>query len=254
MSNSFEQNQGDNQGSQDASAEQGSFSESSTQETPKQESTPVTAEQLSLKVGDRTFSSQEDLANHIQHAQTHISRLEQENADMRAKMAEFDTLKEQVNELLEEVRKPKESTSEGESSMTSTIDTEALVGQVKESLQKEQTKAVQEANFEKAKAAAQEAWGDTYLQKIAERAKDLDMPLKEVDRLAKQSPKAFSRIILEDSGTPKGDGTDIPRPSTRVTLPGDQNGQEKPKTRFSRMNTMDRAAEVARRIEALSNN
>lgn len=258
MSESFAMSGGDNQDSEETTS---NSQEQSTQQVEGDVETNVeqTGNTFQLKAGDRTFNSQDDVTKHIEHAQGHISRLETENADLRnrlqeaeSKLGEVDNLKEQVEALMKEVQK--EQTGE-ESSQTGTIDVNGLVKAVKTELQQEALVSAAKSNFQKSKEAAEAKWGADYLTKIAERASELQLSVDDIDTMAKKSPAAFRKIILEEGDKPADRSSEFTDTSVNSVSMANRNTQQPgPSTRFTKMSTKERAAEVQRRIKEASQN
>jgi hypothetical protein len=232
--------------------------EGATSAAPAQPAAPAAQpapQEFTMQAGDRTFKSQEDVVNHIQHSQSHIATLEAENADLRsqladanAKLGELDDLKQQVNDLMKQMQS--EPTDQQQSSQTGPISTEEVVKAVKGELQAEQQATIRETNFAKAKEAAQAKWGDEYLTKVQERASAIGLSVEDVDDMAKNKPAAFQSIILEQAPQAAQERPSPFADSSVKPPSGQQQPQPKPATPFSKMSMKDRAAEVQRRLEA----
>jgi len=212
-------------------------------------------QQFNLQAGDRTFKSQDDVVSHIQHSQNHIATLEAENADLRskleaanAKLGELDDLKQQVNDLMNQMQ---EDPQQQQSSQTGPISVEEVVKTVKGELEKDATESTRVENWNKAKTAAHEKWGDEYLTKVQERASAIGLSVEDIDDMAKNKPMAFRRIILEEQ---ERAAPERPSPfaESSVNVPGGNQQPQlpKPQTPFTKLSTKDRAAEVQRRLQA----
>lgn len=250
---SFAQNPDDNQGQQQTA--QGDHQGQSQGDPAAGAAVPA----FNLTVGDRTFDSPEAAANHIKHAQDHISTLESDNAALRQKVETLtekvsgvEELKSQVASLMEEVKKQPSQNNSQESSQTGTIQVDELVGQVKQSLNAEAAAERSQSNWDKCADAAKAKWGEDFAAKVGERAQELGLEVSDVDAMAKKSPAAFNRIILEQQdtkGNPERTSTEV---SSTVPPVNASNQSQKPHTRFTSMSSKDRASEVQRRIAEVS--
>lgn len=166
-----------------------------------------------IKVGEREFATQEDLERHILSAQEHITKIEAENAEMRAKEEVLSKAAEEnisARELLEGISKANKST---ESSETPSKSQDELVAEavalatarVSENLKSEAIKHAEESNLQSAMDEAKEAYGDDYIKKVVELGQTHGLTPDKIDNLAKTSPKAFANLFIpadKPSGRP----------------------------------------------------
>lgn len=139
-----------------------------------------------------------------QHAQEHIRRLEAEAAERKARDQELvDRLAHLEQELnkrasLEELlaRKASGEQQPDKSGVeTKPLDVDSVVTKVLQSMEQKTKAERAKANRVAAIEAAKSVYGDSYMQKVGETAKELGMTLQEVDDLAGRSPQAFARVF-----------------------------------------------------------
>lgn len=267
----FAQAAGDNQnaGVGDAGGSPTSFDQLDQAGSGQQQSQADNNGGFRLQVGDRVFTSEADVINHINHAQSHIRTIETENAGFRSTQEELNTLKGQMNELVQEIRATGSATQDAgqqhtqeQSSQTGPIDQKALVQEVAKTvqgnMQQEQQQTKQARNEASAIQRAQEKFGDDFYQKITDRAADLEMPMEDVIHLARNRPTAFRRIILEEAEqSPQSNGhAGVVKSSARALADGNvNNGQQNESSKgknWMGMSSADKAADINRRIQELS--
>lgn len=157
-------------------------------------------------------------------AQQHIKVLEAERKRDRETMRALEE-KLKTGKKIEDIyaRMRGHDRDDDDTTTQSEIDVDALVdntsAKVLESLGAQQRKAVEAQNFGSVVDILKAKHGDKYLDSVRDRAKDLNIPLVELDRLAKTSPKAFFELY-----EPKRVDTRDPK-TTRGTIQQPNNSQ-----------------------------
>ena len=215
---------------------------------------PAATPAFELKVGDRTFNSQASAVDHINHTQAHITKIEAENASLREskvsleqKASEVDEIKAQVQTLLAEVQKNQHSESPA---TTSPTDVATLVSAVKESISADSAATTESDNWKDSSAAAKALWGDDYLGKIQSKADELGMSIIAIDRMAKESPKAFKQVVLGVAPQSRSNTALTESSVNASSLHQENNNQSGERFKFTKANSKDRANNVAERIAA----
>lgn len=166
---------------------------------------------LDTLVGDgKKFENVEALAKGKAESDEHISKIEQENADLKVKVEELakgETKQKQIDDLLEAI-KAKTEGSEGDKTMSQ----EELVALTKSIYQDEKAAETKAANRARGNALVLgEVEGNVEAARllVAERAQALGMSVEALAGLSETSPEAFATLIKGTS-----DRTVLPTGST----------------------------------------
>lgn len=153
-----------------------------------------------LIIGDRVYRTTDDIAKKIQHADEHISRLEQENADFRAKLEEAlrkASEARSVDDVLEAINSSKKQ--EGQVAQPATIDPEELARKaaqfVESSIEERSRKQREDDNFNQVSSALTKAFGDKADEQVKKIAAESDMTFDEAVLLARTKPRAFMKLF-----------------------------------------------------------
>ena len=175
--------------------------------------------ELLFTVGDRTYNSTEEVVNKIQHQDSHIKTIEQENAELKAKLQEAQEQNNNNNKVDELLNK---LDSNEKADQTSQVSTEELANQAAQAavnlIAQQNQQATRAQNAEAAEQAARKAYGDKYNEVIMSKGKELGMSVAQVNQLAETSPAAFANLFLnvEDNAGPgpsRGDHVQDPNPA-----------------------------------------
>ena len=191
--------------------------ETSGQQTKSAESfdsgQPTDDNQVFLKVGERAFAKPEDAARYVEHSSTHISKLEEENRLLREAQDKLQHAADDnvtVRELLEGMRNA--ATTSTPPSATPSVSKEELVAeavkiattQVREELKSEQQLALEKTNLNEAMTAAQEEFGEQFIEEVGKIGTQHGLTGVQINNLAKQSPKAFAKLFLKGKSASSG--------------------------------------------------
>lgn len=144
-----------------------------------------------------------------QHGQDHIRRLESETAEMREQIRQLQqelSNSRSIDELLSEIRQQNTESHEP-GSTTPPVDEnkllEKLKSQVFADLSAAEQANLEQSNWQQSKTLLQERHGDGWASYVDSRAEELDMSIKDLESLAKTSPKAFIELVSPGQ-KPKG--------------------------------------------------
>ena len=150
---------------------------------------------LKFKVGDREYDVNAAV-NKIQHADQHISTLEKELEELRAKLA----LTEEQRKAQEALNKPQPPTPPVTTTTVDPVEIEARVRLLAEqaalnALSQSQQSSVMDTNLRECTEAAKQMYGDSYQQVLRTKGATLGYTEAEIVELAKSKPAAFRSIF-----------------------------------------------------------
>jgi hypothetical protein len=147
-----------------------------------------------LVVGERKFDK-DSAAKKIEHADTHINKLQQELADLR-KQLELDQARKQAEISMQQVKQvePQQPAVQN-TPVTSQGDETALLSLVDKVLTQKATEQSANANLEQAVNAAKTVFGSEYQTKLEQMGKEFGMSKQDIVDLAKTKPQAFNRLF-----------------------------------------------------------
>ena len=204
-----------------------------------------------LQVGDRTYSSADDVVKKIQHADQHISTIEQQNQsylqqieELQAKLAEAS----KVDQVLETLKN--QGTTEPKSAEpTQPVNPTDLVDQVVQTLdQRSQAEKVKD-NVKAAEAKMQEVYGDKWLEVAQQKAKELGMTMGQVDAMAGRSYKAWERLFVGDVASGSNNTSMTPDVNSAAARAAADANKPQRKSLLDTYRTKDRAAAVQERMK-----
>ena len=224
-------------------------------QTGSGEGAPVTqntqvGDQAFLIVGERAFRTKEDVVTNFNHSQTHIQKIEGENADMRKTITEQSEEIERLKLALEG-QEGISGTHQEKGSSTAPLSKEELVQAVMGTLKKEQNETVRTSNINTVFSEASQAYGESMKTEVANKAKELNMSLAAVDEMAKSQPQAFRQLFLPQGGGTTSAVTDSGI-NTEALNKQNQNKQPGQSWSAKGKKSSEVAAEVQRRLSALS--
>lgn len=178
---------------------------------------PVTPEETP-EFGKQTTSSdksevsfgKEDIEKILKqnsNATNHIKTLESETAEMRRQIKELQeelSKSHTIEELLSYERQTNSQNSEP-GSKTPQLNEQELLAKLKaevfNDLTQAQQKSLEEQNWGEANRLAQEKFGEKYRSYVDQKAKELDISVKEMEQYARTSPKVFMQLLGGSTGT-----------------------------------------------------
>jgi len=153
-----------------------------------------------IVIGDREFSSMEELQKSWLNAQQHISTIEKENADFRDKQVEARTVDELMKRL--ESKESKDELDEiiegDEKQVQQPVDIEALINS---KLTEHEVVSKQNANYKTCMDEARKALGTNFIEELKNKSIELFGNESEGVELAKKSPEAFSKLFVPKQNT-----------------------------------------------------
>ena len=194
---------------------QASFSESTTdkgQQTPGQFDDPSKQGDSPTDPGTSTLSEEQlqEILKRDEHAQKHIQTLEQEAKERAQRIQELEERYQQLEADLEK-RESFESALEKIQNQQqtpptaadqTTVDPDDVTERVLSRIQQKEQERIQAENKSKAIAAAQERYGEKFLEAVSSRAESLGMTLQDVDQLAATKPQVFNELFVGKAGKP----------------------------------------------------
>lgn len=180
------------------------------------EETKQPEEEQWFVVNDRKYDK-EAAATKIQHADTHIGKLESELAELR-KQLELTTAQQKVKETMEASTTKQNQQGNESAPVQNTTDTtqavkpEDLLSQVESILAQREQEKSKSSNLSTSTELARSTYGDSYQQKLQEIGNELGLSKADIVEMASTKPQAFTRLFGLQSNAPK------PRPSSVSTL------------------------------------
>ncbi len=242
-----------------APAQEPTFEQTVATTTATQPQVSTTLEDGSIVVGGKIYKP-EAAAKKIEHADTHIQTLEQENADKDAatlKLLErIEALEKNRNhadalDRLVEQQSVAQPIVMPEPAPIQEISKEELIQAAVDTIEGKRVQEQQEANKVACIADAQAAYGTDFGTKIDEMAAKAGITTDQAVAMAENQPLIFRKVFIpEGTASTKPDTT---RSSTMSNI--GQGGIAAPVGYKSvmKMNAKDRLAEINRRMNALSN-
>lgn len=179
---------------------------------------------LMFEVEGRQYDA-EAAANKIQHADSHIAKLEQELADLRSQSSSQAEQLEKLGKLEEMLSKqspPAPQEQQPQSAPQAQINPEDIVRQVMETLSSKEQESLALTNQQKAVQQAKAVFGDSYQQQLLERGKQFGMSQDDIKNLASSNPSLFAHTF----GLNK-QASDTPAPNSTVQVKANPNEEVK---------------------------
>jgi len=130
-----------------------------------------------------------------------IETLKSETKDFRDRIASLESQLQQartIDELLDRVSQTHEPSQSSEPTAPR-LDEDSLLTKLEErvfgKLSQRQKQDLEEQNWKATVASLTQAYGDKYADHVRARADELSIPIEEMDRLAKTSPKALIELV-----------------------------------------------------------
>lgn len=173
---------------------------------------------LDQLVGEgKKFRTIEDLAKAKLESDSFIQRLQDENKGIRDDLNARVRM-EQLLEKLEEVSDGGTDISDNNQSRNNSPDNRPdLETIIEQKLTKRDAEQKASSNVTQVKDALRKYFGDNYEEKLKTRIDDLDLDPKELNDLAKKSPKAFLKLV--GIGEQRQDIPTYTPPSSRTNAP-----------------------------------
>ena len=200
------------------------FDEGQTNTPVEPTDTPVTpAQEDWLVIGDRKYDK-EAVVTKITHADSHISNLEKELAETRAKL-ELTTAQQEAQRAMFQSNNQTQSTPTPIVHPTDDSDKGGqaeLLSQVEQILLAKEQERKQGDNLRSSVEAAKAMFGDAYQQKLEELGSSLGLSKADITELASTKPNVFRASFGLNAQAPQ------PKPSytSTVTIASQQQGDD----------------------------
>lgn len=149
----------------------------------------------------KKYASVEDALKSVPHAQSHISNLEKELAELREQVDKVRNIEEVLAKMEEKANKSNDS----ETTTSVEVDEEAIAKLVESTLTKRQQQELADANILAADKGMKEVYGEKAQEVLVSKAKDLGLSVEDLMKTAARSPKAFLSLMgATNSPTDKG--------------------------------------------------
>lgn len=157
-----------------------------------------------FKVGDREYDPS-SAAVKIEHADKHISTLQEELKALREQL----TLTEAQKKALEALSHTPPSTPPAPTSQGPAFDMDDLLAKAEQrvfdTLSRQQQQALADRNLQEATEIAKQLFGDSYQQELLKRGSELGMNQTDIVQFASTKPDAFKRLFgLNSTPNPAG--------------------------------------------------
>lgn len=178
------------------------------QEGQEQEQNPNAGQEPTeswFEVDGRKYNP-ESASKKISHQDQHISKLEQELAELREKSSKLDKI-DQLEELLMQQNQNQQPAPEQQpqDEPTNSFNEEEvesrLLSTIEEKLAAKQKAEAQAQNIKTATEKAQQLYGSEYLSKLEQIGQELGMSKEAITNMAGESPNVFDRLFLQSSGS-----------------------------------------------------
>ena len=150
------------------------------------------------RVGGLTREEIEQLLKRDQNAQRFIDQLKSERKTDRERIQEMEQRLSESTQFDDVIERMHDTRTTDEKSTTS-VDVDELVTaterRIMESLTSREREQKERENFNKAVEDLRSSYGESFGQRIEERATQLNLPIEEMDRLAKTSPEALVELV-----------------------------------------------------------
>lgn len=150
------------------------------------------------RVGGLTREEIDQLLKRDQNAQRFIEQLKSERKADRERIQEMEQRLSEATQFDDVIERMHDTRATDEKSTTS-VDVDELVSaterRIMESLTSRERDQKERENFNKAVEDLRSSYGDSFGQRIEERASQLGLPIEEMDRLAKTSPAALVELV-----------------------------------------------------------
>ncbi len=153
-----------------------------------EEGTSSTDNNSLFEIGDRKY----DVAaakTKIENADSHITKLEQENAELRDQLKTAKT----IDDVLDVMNKPSEDTQE-----TSALSRDDLSNVIKEELEARTQADIKASNRQTSSERLRERFGEEAKTKIEEVGQSLNIGPQTMKDIAEKSPDAFMKLFGEE--------------------------------------------------------
>jgi hypothetical protein len=144
----------------------------------------------------KQYASSDAALSSIPHKDMHITNIEKENAEMRAKLAEGRTLDDVISAVQSSGEQSVSSTPQAQGDNTSPLD---VADVVKDVLQQERAASTAQGNVDSANSFMSETFGDKAGEVAASTAKQLGLSMDGLREIAVRSPGAYKALFAQQA-------------------------------------------------------
>lgn len=197
------------------------FDEGQTNTSPEpveQQTEQSTVQEDWLVIGDRKYDKDAAVTK-ITHADSHISKLEQELAELRREK-ELLSAQQEARQAMSQLQTQSNPTPAVQNTTeTGKDDGNDLESRVEQILRQRESQTVKQTNLNQSTEAAKAVYGEAYQAKLEELGKGLGMSKADIVELASSKPQAFKHLFGLNTNAP------APKPSatSTVTMPSSSN-------------------------------
>jgi len=204
----------------------------------------------------KRYQDEKALARAAAEKDAFIERLKRENAALRGESKAKTTLEELVDQLR---RGPRETPNSDVTPQTNeqvsqkTFTPEEVQALIRQELDQQTKVRTQQQNIEQVKAKLQEAWGQDYVRKLEQTAKELGVGKDFLQDMAAKAPQAFLRTVgVQQATTPKDNPVDLfsnlPKPSVNTSMYKTGDGERR-KSYYDRLLREDRQKYLSKEVQ-----
>jgi uncharacterized protein YdcH (DUF465 family) len=148
----------------------------------------------------KRYKTPDEIAKAKLHADTHIDRLEKENAELRAYTQQAKKLEDLIAKL-----EANPGTSKDELPVTperpvsqATLTEADVLSMVDKHVTEKETKRTKTQNIEEAKKQLRAVFGDKYAEVLKSRSSELGISIERMTALAEESPNALIKLVVQE--------------------------------------------------------
>lgn len=197
------------------------FDEGQTNTSPEpveQQTEQSTVQEDWLVIGDRKYDKDAAVTK-ITHADQHISKLEQELAELRREK-ELLSAQQEARQAMSQLQTQSNPTPAVQNTTeTGKDDGNDLESRVEQILRQRESQTTKQTNLSQSTEAAKAVYGEAYQAKLEELGKGLGMSKADIVELASTKPQAFKHLFGLNTSVPASK----PSATSTVTLPSSSN-------------------------------
>lgn len=163
-------------------------------------------EQIKNESGQRKYANVEEALKALQHSQEYIPTLKTQLSEKEQRLAELQAEQAKIKkleELVEQLAATQEQAGGGSPSPSPTLDQQAVVSLVQQTLSQTKQQEAAEANSTIVATALVEKFGDKAAEVVTQKAAELGIPPIELKELAKKSPALVLKLFeVQNKTTP----------------------------------------------------
>lgn len=209
----------------------------------------------------KKYKNEQDLAKSVLHKESHIQRIERENAEMRDLIAKNDRtarLEEMMTQLLQKNSAPSSDTppqvrEELPVNVNKNLSDDDIETKLEQLFTKKTVEQTRKANLSVVKDRLVEAYGDNFADVVKQKASELGLEENEINDLASRNPKLFFKTFDVQTSPTKTAPVTV-RNALNTSIPNVTSDGPKPRSHYLNIKRKDPAAyyqpAVQRQMEA----